>query len=190
MASAAAAVVVQIHDPLLQPPPLLGWRSSEAQKSFLTAAFLEADAQMGMDEGCTASAVIVQAEGDGSWVVQSANVGDSSAVLVDVTRCAECGQSGSRGIWTEEQRFAGNLSHGRCHVTPTDNCLPGDARASFKGFPSEQECLLDLMNRHPYLLMISLQPVACMPSHAAQTASVQSNHRSNDLHPEWCTSII
>ncbi|MEW5301423.1 MAG: hypothetical protein WDW36_004283 [Sanguina aurantia] len=67
------------------PRPLLGWRSVESQRALLTAVFLEADAQMGMDEGCTASAVLVQAEAGGSWVVQSANVGDSSAILVDVT---------------------------------------------------------------------------------------------------------
>lgn len=59
------------------------------QASLLRDTFLEMDKAITIDEGCTASVLLLERSRSGSgagttsWLVQTANVGDSSAVLVD-----------------------------------------------------------------------------------------------------------
>jgi hypothetical protein len=74
------------------------------QASILRSVFLETDAAISVDEGCTATVLLLQRFGSNSaagpsdghstdngnggsrgWLMQSANVGDSSAVLVNIT---------------------------------------------------------------------------------------------------------
>jgi serine/threonine protein phosphatase PrpC len=92
----------------------------------IEAAFLEADRRLTSDEGCTATAVLVEAAGSsgdggsseassGGVVLQVANVGDSEAILVDLSAAGAGGSSGSSGAaappWqqlTEDHRIATN----------------------------------------------------------------------------------
>lgn len=52
----------------------------------LTASFLETDKQLTCDDGCTATAVLLEGCADGSVMMRVANVGDSMAVLVDLSK--------------------------------------------------------------------------------------------------------
>lgn len=52
----------------------------------LTASFLETDKQLTCEDGCTATAVLLEGCGDGSVLLRVANVGDSMAVLVDLAK--------------------------------------------------------------------------------------------------------
>jgi len=62
---------------------LVTGRDADAQRAMLRSVFLEADAALSLDEGCTATLVLVQRNAeDNALLLQSANVGDSSAVLV------------------------------------------------------------------------------------------------------------
>ncbi|PNH09316.1 Protein phosphatase 2C 70 [Tetrabaena socialis] len=84
-------------------PPLLRGRDVASQKALLKDTFLAADQHMSMEEGCTATLVLLEAEAGGGWLLQSANVGDSSAVLVNLTR----------GTWvklSEDHRIASSVS--------------------------------------------------------------------------------
>lgn len=117
--------------------PLLGsglvfGRPQEVQQGLLKEVFLAADKEIAMDEGCTATVVLLErkllaassrndgppasscsssepssttttTQGLGSLYVQTANVGDSSAVLVNATT----------GAWrrlTDDHRIANNAS--------------------------------------------------------------------------------
>ncbi|KAG2426670.1 hypothetical protein HXX76_012981 [Chlamydomonas incerta] len=111
-------------------PPLLAGRDVASQKALLRDAFLTCDRYMSMEEGCTATVVLLQAPaaragaaaGGGSsssgaaagagagaapgaagWSMQSANVGDSSAVLVNFTR-------GTHAKLSEDHRIASSVS--------------------------------------------------------------------------------
>jgi serine/threonine protein phosphatase PrpC len=52
----------------------------------LTASFLETDRQLACDDGCTATALLLEGCGDGAVLLRVANVGDSMALLVDLSR--------------------------------------------------------------------------------------------------------
>jgi serine/threonine protein phosphatase PrpC len=54
--------------------------------SALAASFLETDRQLACDDGCTATALLLEGCADGSVLLRVANVGDSMAVLVDLSR--------------------------------------------------------------------------------------------------------
>ncbi|GIL57854.1 hypothetical protein Vafri_13086 [Volvox africanus] len=85
-------------------PPLLRGRDIESQRKLLRDTFLLTDKYMSMEEGCTATLVMLDVNPmQEGWMVQSANVGDSSAVLVNF----------SRGTWsklTEDHRIASSSS--------------------------------------------------------------------------------
>ncbi|GLI63257.1 hypothetical protein VaNZ11_006159 [Volvox africanus] len=85
-------------------PPLLRGRDIESQRKLLRDTFLLTDKYMSMEEGCTATLVMLDVNPvQEGWMVQSANVGDSSAVLVNF----------SRGTWsklTEDHRIASSAS--------------------------------------------------------------------------------
>jgi len=80
------------------PPPPLGKGCAATQKA-LTNAYLSLDASLGCDEGCTATCLLVWREeegeeavpgpsggrGRGGLFLQSANVGDSAALLIPLT---------------------------------------------------------------------------------------------------------
>lgn len=51
-----------------------------------TASFLETDKQLTCDDGCTATAVLLEGCADGSVMMRVANVGDSMAVLIDLSK--------------------------------------------------------------------------------------------------------
>eukprot|EP00798_Chlamydomonas_sp_ICE-L_P003755 gene3753-13814_t len=55
------------------------------QRKCLTKVFLETDEKMAADEGCTATALLVERTAEGGLAMQSANVGDSSVLLVNVS---------------------------------------------------------------------------------------------------------
>ena len=59
----------------------------EQQQRMLKELFLEVDKQMSMDEGCTATVLLAERESGGALALQTANVGDSSVVLINLTRC-------------------------------------------------------------------------------------------------------
>ncbi|KXZ45435.1 hypothetical protein GPECTOR_54g175 [Gonium pectorale] len=91
--------------PLPPPPPPRPPRMAEDDEAEMEQdTFLAADKYMSMEEGCTATLVLVEADPqDGGWLLQSANVGDSSAVLVNLTR----------GNWvklSEDHRIASSVS--------------------------------------------------------------------------------
>ena len=67
-------------------PPLLGTDSSSSRRSAWEAAFLATDQALSCDDGCTATALLVEAGQGGAITLQVANVGDSEAVLVDMAR--------------------------------------------------------------------------------------------------------
>lgn len=52
----------------------------------LTASFLATDAALVTDDGCTATAVLLEGCGDRGVLLRVANVGDSLALLVNLTR--------------------------------------------------------------------------------------------------------
>jgi serine/threonine protein phosphatase PrpC len=52
----------------------------------LTASFLATDEALTTDDGCTATAVLLEACGDEGLLLRVANVGDSLALLVNLTR--------------------------------------------------------------------------------------------------------
>jgi serine/threonine protein phosphatase PrpC len=52
----------------------------------LTDSFLATDAALTTDDGCTATALLLEGCGDGSVLLRVANVGDSLALLVNLTR--------------------------------------------------------------------------------------------------------
>lgn len=71
------------------PPQLVSGRPLDVQRALLRDVFLETDSAMSMDEGCTATLLLVEAgleSAGGGLLLQSANVGDSSAVVINVTR--------------------------------------------------------------------------------------------------------
>jgi serine/threonine protein phosphatase PrpC len=67
-------------------PPLLSDEAGVA--AALTASFLATDAALSTDDGCTATAVLLEGCGDGGVLLRVANVGDSLALLVNLTRWA------------------------------------------------------------------------------------------------------
>mmetsp|Transcript_25266 Transcript_25266/g.54917 ORF Transcript_25266/g.54917 Transcript_25266/m.54917 type:complete len:682 (+) Transcript_25266:178-2223(+) len=78
-------------------------RPEEAQRQLLRDCFLETDAKMALDEGCTATVVLAERSPAGDLALQAANVGDSSALLVNI----------STGQWvkmTEDHRIASSRS--------------------------------------------------------------------------------
>ncbi|GIL78322.1 hypothetical protein Vretimale_7674 [Volvox reticuliferus] len=85
-------------------PPLLRGRDIDSQRKLLRDTFLLTDKYMSMEEGCTATLIMLDANPvQEGWMLQSANVGDSSAVLVNF----------SRGTWcklTEDHRIASSSS--------------------------------------------------------------------------------
>lgn len=64
---------------------LVSGRPSERQRQLLTDVFLETDARLASDEGCTATVLMLERGAAGHLSVQAANVGDSAALLVNVT---------------------------------------------------------------------------------------------------------
>lgn len=50
------------------------------------ASFLETDKRLTCDDGCTATALLLERCGDASLLLRVANVGDSMGVLVDLSR--------------------------------------------------------------------------------------------------------
>jgi serine/threonine protein phosphatase PrpC len=52
----------------------------------LTASFLATDEALTTDDGCTATAVLLEGCGDGGLLLRVANVGDSLALLINLTR--------------------------------------------------------------------------------------------------------
>ena len=67
-----------------QQQQLLGHHTST--RAGWEAAFLATDGLLSSDDGCTATALLVEAMENGNVVVQVANVGDSEALLVDMAR--------------------------------------------------------------------------------------------------------
>ena len=64
---------------------LVSGRPLERQRQLLTDVFLETDARLASDEGCTATVLMLERGAAGQLSVQAANVGDSAALLVNVT---------------------------------------------------------------------------------------------------------
>jgi serine/threonine protein phosphatase PrpC len=71
-----------------QQVPLLADEAGVA--AALTASFLETDRQLACDDGCTATALLLEGCADGSVLLRVANVGDSMALLVDLSRWVMC----------------------------------------------------------------------------------------------------
>jgi serine/threonine protein phosphatase PrpC len=67
-----------------QQQPLLSDEAGVA--AALTCSFLETDRQLTCDDGCTATAVLLEGCRDGCVLLRVANVGDSMALLVDLGR--------------------------------------------------------------------------------------------------------
>ena len=74
-------------------PNLLAQRASECSQALqegtgltqqLGEVFLDADASLSTEEGCTATAVLIWQAEDGSSYLQAANVGDSACLYVDL----------------------------------------------------------------------------------------------------------
>ena len=82
-------------------------RGQEEQERVLTEVFLEADKEISSDEGCTATVVLLQSAPSSSssslpsLFIQTANVGDSSVVVVNVT-------AGTHEKLTDDHRIANN----------------------------------------------------------------------------------
>eukprot|EP00878_Enallax_costatus_P012406 GHUV01012956.1.p1 GENE.GHUV01012956.1~~GHUV01012956.1.p1 ORF type:complete len:1522 (+),score=650.23 GHUV01012956.1:595-5160(+) len=92
------------HTPLLQQQQQGALLANEpAVAAALTASFLDTDKQLTCEDGCTATALLLEGCADGSVMLRVANVGDSMAVLVDLAN------SGWRCL-TEDHRIAGNAS--------------------------------------------------------------------------------
>ncbi|KAG2500370.1 hypothetical protein HYH03_001944 [Edaphochlamys debaryana] len=92
-------------------PPLLEGRPDGAQQTLLKDVFLTTDTYMSMEEGCTATVVLLEARrgGEGGWLLQTANVGDSSAVLINFTKGTHARLSDDHRISSsaaERQRLA------------------------------------------------------------------------------------
>ncbi|GAX83395.1 hypothetical protein CEUSTIGMA_g10820.t1 [Chlamydomonas eustigma] len=78
-------------------------RTQDEQAQALKEVFLDADSSITSDDGCTATVVLMQKQPESHFLIQAANVGDSSAIAVDVT-------SGSWTQLTADHRIANSYA--------------------------------------------------------------------------------
>ncbi|WIA34477.1 hypothetical protein OEZ86_012808 [Tetradesmus obliquus] len=90
----------------------------------LTASFLETDRQLACDDGCTATALLLEGCADGCVLLRVANVGDSMALLVDLS-------SAGWRVLTEDHRIAGNPAEAA--RLSAKNSLPGGVSSRLYG---------------------------------------------------------
>ena len=92
-----------------QPPPVLSDEVGVA--AALTASFLATDEALTTDDGCTATAVLLEGCGDGGLLLRVANVGDSLALMVDLRRYVSVCR-GEGGLSMLAEYFVGGAGRG------------------------------------------------------------------------------
>jgi type II secretory pathway pseudopilin PulG len=113
-----------------QPRPVLSDEVGVA--AALTASFLATDEALTTDDGCTATAVLLEGCGDGGLLLRVANVGDSLALMVDLRRYVSVCR-GEGGLSMLAEFFVGGAGRGAGGVW-------GRGAAAEGGICGEQPC--------------------------------------------------